>query len=287
MTSSITLERWSATSETSTEKLPAAIQCQAVLSRTGVPPWSAPQAQNESPKDAATAAQPTMPASRRAPAPAWPSPWPARAARSAAKCSDPQTMLPASGRNSSSQSRVLVLIPSPSKRAREDRAPNDPSSPSRMPQASFCSASQLRHSVERHGLLHPVERDDERQSDRGLGRRHQDHEDREDRARARIALAGERALRPAPARLQERQVGGVEHQLDRGQHDDHVLAHQEAQHAQREQDGSQRQQVVRGDAHRSAPLSTSSSRAPAGAPVALVMVARWRSRFASTITATI
>src|SRR6185436_2774480 len=65
ITSSITLERRSTTSETSTEKAPAEIQCQAGLSSTPVSgmPRSAPQAEKARPSDAATDAEPRMPAS--------------------------------------------------------------------------------------------------------------------------------------------------------------------------------------------------------------------------------
>ena len=104
ITSTITLESRSTISETSIEKLPAAIQSQAQLSSTvtSCSPFSCRKAQSASPKAAAMAEQATIPATRVGPSPPAIS-WPRARARRVAKCKAPQSALPRSGARSKNQ----------------------------------------------------------------------------------------------------------------------------------------------------------------------------------------
>src|SRR4029079_12581262 len=83
--------------------------------------------------------------------------------------------------------------------------------------------------VDERGLLVAVDRDDDREADRRLGRGDADDHQGDDRA-----LDGETG-HERPER-DDRQVGGVEHQLDRHEHADRVAAREEPEHADREQE---------------------------------------------------
>src|SRR5262245_16711040 len=76
-----------------------------------------------------------------------------------------------------------------------------------------------------HGVAVAYQTDDDRQSDGDLdGGHHHDHE-RQDLALVVADLAAER---------DQRQVRGVQHQLDAHEHDDHVAAREHADHADHE-----------------------------------------------------
>ena len=97
----------------------------------------------------------------------------------------------------------------------------------------------IRERVGVQRLAVPEQRDHDRQADRRLGRRH-----RHDEEHDHLAVG---AAERAPER-HERQVHGVQHDLDRQQDRDEVAAHEHAGRADREQDRRQHEIVDRGSA---------------------------------------
>src|SRR5688500_9277913 len=113
------------------------------------------------------------------------------------------------------------------------------------------SPLQGREGIRVQRLAVPEQGDDQRQADRGFGRRHRDHEERDD-------LAGDVAV-VAPER-DEAQVDGVQHDLDREQDRDHVLPQEHAGAADGEQQRRHNQVVAERD-HES-PSRRASTTAP-------------------------
>src|SRR5262245_19831084 len=93
------------------------------------------------------------------------------------------------------------------------------------------SSAQLRERVDVERELAPVERDHEAEPDADLrgGDRH--HGEREDLAGAVVEVARER---------DQREVARVEHQLEREQHDERVASDEDAERADSEQEGGER-----------------------------------------------
>src|ERR1051325_45977 len=101
-------------------------------------------------------------------------------------------------------------------------------------------------------------RDDDREAHRGLGCGHGDHDQREGVGRQIAPHAGER---------QQRDVGGVEHELDAHQDDQRVAAQQHADHADQEQHGGEHQEVRVADVDEHSAHPTLPSEWPASASV--------------------
>src|SRR5262245_23185121 len=87
--------------------------------------------------------------------------------------------------------------------------------------------------VHEHGLPQSEQVDDDREPDRHLGGGDGHHEEHEDLAIERLHVARER---------DEREVRGVQHELDRHEDDERVAAYEHADHADREHDRRQRDQ---------------------------------------------
>src|SRR5262249_1316258 len=115
--------------------------------------------------------------------------------------------------------------------------------------------------LDRDGAAIPEESDDDRQADGGLARRDRQHEQGEDLADEITHVRRER---------HQVHVAGGQHQLDRHQDDDHVLAvDEDAEDAEREQDRRDGEIVPESDRH-----APSFLRRPAKSPTA----AQWQSR---------
>src|SRR5438874_1628753 len=93
------------------------------------------------------------------------------------------------------------------------------------------SPAQLRERVDVERQIPAVERHHEAEPDADLRGRDCHHGQREDLARAVVPVARER---------DQREVAGVEHQLEREQHDERVAADEDAERADPEQDGGDR-----------------------------------------------
>src|SRR5688572_13403230 len=115
------------------------------------------------------------------------------------------------------------------------------------------------------------QRDDDRQADGGLGGRDRHHEERDDLA---VDIAAE------PAEGDERQVHRVQHDLDRQENRDQVLAQEHARRAYREQDRRDDQVMTERD-HDCGPSRRASTTAPTIATRIRIEVASnanaWRS----------
>src|ERR1044071_149049 len=112
------------------------------------------------------------------------------------------------------------------------------------------------------------DRDDDREPDRRLGGGHGDHDQRE---------GVRRHIAPHPREREQRDVGGVEHELDRHQDDQRVAADEHARDADQEHHGGEHQEVPVADvphdvAHATPPsmrcLARSSS-GPSGRAIAI------------------
>src|SRR5213594_4363026 len=92
--------------------------------------------------------------------------------------------------------------------------------------------------VHREPLADPEDRDDDGQSDGYLGRRHRDHEEHQNLA---VGITGSLAER------HEREVGGVQSQLDRHENDEWVPANDDTDHTNGEERRGQREIPRLGD----------------------------------------
>src|SRR5262245_58478044 len=105
------------------------------------------------------------------------------------------------------------------KRRPKNALTRNPASGNAGMRAITLSPFERREGVGVERLPVPEERDDERQADGRLGRRHGHHEEDDDLA---VDVAGK------AAEGDERQVHGVQHDLDREQDRDQVAAHEDA-----------------------------------------------------------
>src|SRR5579872_4045621 len=135
------------------------------------------------------------------------------------------TRKPSSGRSGMRRS-ISGRAPAETRRAFSPRAPRSP-----CPRSPF--ERRKRFGVQR--FLVPEQRDDDCQTDRGFSSRDGHDEEHDD-----LAVRGaERA-----AERDERQVDGVQHDLDRQQDRDQVAPHEHAGRPDGEQDGRQNQVVI-------------------------------------------
>src|SRR5438067_9655376 len=131
-------------------------------------------------------------------------------------------IVPTSGASKQSQ-EPAVIAPSPAKPA--------PPLLGELRRAYARSPAQLRERVDVERQVPAVERHNEAEPDADLRGRDCHHGEREDLARAVVPVARER---------DQREVAGGQHQLEREQHDERVAAGEEAERADPEQHGGDR-----------------------------------------------